>query len=261
MKIRKETIVQITVSVFVVVFFAFIISDCFIHDNKEKKGQISSQIHSVSADLPGTAPVREKDSASQEGIALPVVSAPVISQAPAKSPSVSSNITAQKSIVSSKAPPVNTPSKPSAVVNSTVPDEAQNKARFQSLYKTAELKYKADISNQLSSCRNQLYDLQDRQNELTVAKITQPRWLSEQYANMGLLDSGQFRSALNGLNASYDRQIRSYQTQIASLNEKIEELEAESQNPDPNAVLAIVAVDNGLTAQQVLDNYNKYILN
>lgn len=130
---------------------------------------------------------------------------------------------------------------------------------FKQSYSLAESSYKAELRAKKIPLESQKTELTQQRDEYSKKKIYAQRLLMEEYANMGLLESGQYQSALNNLNNSYNSKISELDNQISALNASINQIDSEIKNPNPNQILAIIAVNNNLTSSQVIEYYKKYM--
>lgn len=137
--------------------------------------------------------------------------------------------------------------------------EEDKSAWFKQAYSLAESRYKSELKTKKIPLESQKNELYSQREDYATEKLYAQQRLMEQYANMGLLNSGQYTSALNNLNNSYNSKISALDNQISALNSNIKEIDAEINNPDPNQILAIIAVNNNLTSSQVIEYYNKYM--
>ena len=136
---------------------------------------------------------------------------------------------------------------------------ALEQSTFKQLYSMAETQYKSQISMQIQPLKNELDDWQEKAEEYSVQKYYEQRNLQERYANMGLLNSGQYTQAMNNLNSKYNRLQGECSANITRLSEQISALQNELRDPDPNQVLAIAAVNAGWTASEAAEKYTKYM--
>ncbi len=83
--------------------------------------------------------------------------------------------------------------------------------------------------------------------------------LRAQYANMGLLNSGAYQSALASLQQKYSAANKERSDNIKSINAQIEELDAEKENPHPVMVLLQLSENYSLAIEDAVDKYNRYI--
>lgn len=145
-------------------------------------------------------------------------------------------------------------------IDTTTQSQEEDKSDwFKQAYSLAESTYKSELKIKKIPLESQKSELYSQREEYATEKLYAQQRLMEQYANMGLLNSGQYTSALNNLNNSYNSKISTLDNQISALTASINEIDSEINNPDPNKILAIVAVNNNLTSSQVIEYYNKYM--
>lgn len=162
----------------------------------------------------------------------------------------------------------NTPQKPAVASNPA--SHAEEKPAEQAPAISEELfvrefsatmrQYKNEVQIELNQYKSMVAPINQQIDTLDVNYLVQQRQLREQYANMGLLNSGQYQSALSGLTASYNRQKRDLQAQAAPFNDRINHLQQELDDPDLNEILARIAIKHDLTVSQVIDAFEKYML-
>lgn len=141
----------------------------------------------------------------------------------------------------------------------TVESQEDKSNWFKQVYSLAQSTYISELKLKKVPLESQKNELRSQREEYAIGKIYAQKKLMEQYANMGLLNSGQYTSALNNLNNSYNNKISALDNQISALTSSINEINAEINNPDPNQILAIVATNNNLTSSQVVEYYDKYM--
>lgn len=237
---KRNTILYIIIgilSVLVIVFSVLMIVQIF--DNNANDNNSSDIVTSTQA-------------ATSEGIPKEnVVVAPNKSNS-----SVSSNKTS--SIQKPVEPSYN--DVPYESIDNAVQSQEEDKSDwFKQAYLLAESTYKSELKIKKIPLESQKNELYSQREEYATEKLYAQQRLMEQFANMGLLNSGQYTSALNSLNNSYNSKISALDNQISVLNESIKDIDAEINNPDPNQILAIIAVNNNLTSAQVIEYYNKYM--
>lgn len=176
------------------------------------------------------------------------------------------NTSSEQPVSSSKVSSTTKPAEPSNYnepqINndSNVQSEEEDKSEwFKQLYSLGKTSYISELKAKKIPLQSQRDELYNQRKELDTEKLYAQRNLMEQFANMGLLDSGQYKTALNNLNARYNRQISELDSQISALDSNLNEINSEINNPDPNQILAVIAVNNNLTASQVVDYYDKYM--
>ncbi len=246
---NKSTIILILVSIFLIMasllFIGLIIFAINMDDVTVDSSIINATINSESAD----------DENTIKGSDVTVYNPNTTSSV------VSSNITESKPSYYSE-PELNSShieSNNQIDINSSI-NEAE-KQLFKQLYSMAESQYKSEKSLEISNYNTQLQQWQDKSEQYTKQKYKERQILEENFASMGLLQSGQYTSALNNLNNKYDNLLSECRAYINQLSDQISDLEREKQNPDPNKILAIIATNNGMTPAEVLEKYNKYYLN
>lgn len=130
---------------------------------------------------------------------------------------------------------------------------------FNQIYSLAETQYKIEIGNKINTYSNELSQWEEKSREYSAQKLIDEANIRENYANMGLLDSGAYQQAISNLSSKYRGLQSECDNNIKSLRSEISVLNEEKNNPDTNQILALIARSNNLTASQVVEYYNKYI--
>lgn len=130
---------------------------------------------------------------------------------------------------------------------------------FQQLYNNQKTLYVLDISNQIDLLNNKLKEIQALSSENNANYLKDKRLLTEQFTNMGLLNSGTYKNALNNLEQNYNSKAIAYSTEINKLQNEITALRKEKNNPSYVNILERLAENNDMTYAQALEKYNKYI--
>lgn len=200
-------------------------------------------------------------------ISSDIVEEPVVSSMPqtTTSTNTSSEVTtsSQTSSIVSSVPMVSSDVSIDMSDTSSMPtvdlDQA-TKVWFVGLYNDTQQKYVSQLKTDVEVYKTEKKEWSDLSQQYTNEKYVAQRKLQEQYANMGLLNSGTYQSALSNLNYKYDQKISECKVNISQLNSLIIDAESEIENPDPNQILAIIAVENGYTADELVDYYNKFMV-
>lgn len=130
---------------------------------------------------------------------------------------------------------------------------------FKMLYSNAETQYKMGLTNKIISAKQDLDEVQQALSSCASQKMMELRKLERKYAEMGLINSGAYNSAKISLENQYNGMINQYTAKATSLRNEISSLEKEQQNPDVLSILALVAYNNGMTADEVAEKYEKYM--
>lgn len=170
------------------------------------------------------------------------------------------NTTTSSKTSSTKKPTVSSNSEKSEVVSDIPVQSEEDKSEwFTQIYALAKKTYISELKTEKATLEPQLKTLSEQCEDYYTEKLYAVRKLMEDYANMGLLNSGQYTTALNNLNYKYDSKINELDRQISVFTTRLGEITSEINDPDPNQILAIIAVNNNLTALQVVEYYNKYM--
>lgn len=268
---KKERILQISLTVVAIGVFA-VIFGIQLHRSNETKPKGASQTTTAQTATPEDTTA--SDNASLVSIIATITSTP--GKTPAQPPATASKTTSVRApATASKPAPAQTPAAsksapaqsapgqtaaPNASKGDTRPQApAVTKTWFQNEFARAERQYISELEAELAACQKQLEPWEDEVDRLAAEQLLKQRQLAEQYANMGLLNSGQYQNALNRLNSTYRSKIRNCEEQMAPLKQLEDDLQQQLKYLDLNYILAIIAVDNGFTAEQVIDYYEQFI--
>lgn len=139
--------------------------------------------------------------------------------------------------------------------------DAQERAAFQNLYALEKSKYLANIQSQINALSTELNSWESQKSSYYSQYAREERYLRERYASMGMLNSGAYEQALSNLKADYNSQTATCNQKITQLEEKIDVLTAEYNNPQPVNILSQIARTYNMSAEEVVEKYTKYILN
>lgn len=223
----------------------------------------SNEISSISSNDNTVSEIEETNDITSSDI----TEEPVVSSMPqaTTSTNTSSEVTTstQTSSIVSSVPAVSNDVSIDTSDTSSVPMvdlEQSTKIWFVGLYNTTQQRYVLQLKADVEAYKTEKSQWTDLCEQYRAEKYVSQIKLQEQYANMGLLNSGAYQSALSNSNYQYDQKISECTRNIAELNSIILEIESEIENPNPNEILAIIAVENGYTADEVVDYYNKYMV-
>lgn len=268
-----KKVLYISIAAIVIVFFSSLIGLQVSRQNKVAEPDVRSAPTSAQTNA-SAVPASEALPAPSKAT-ISIVAAP--SRAPANPSRPSSKAPAQAPAVSSSTPvqtPAKTPSKAPAVTTSNTPTvttsntpavttsdaPAVTKSQFQNQYALAQRQYQSELQSSITAYKNQLRPLNEKIDTLYANYLYQQRQLKEKFANMGLLNSGIYKDALSQLDRTYNNQRRALTEQTEPLQNAIRSLEQELQDPDVNEILAIVAVNYGYSAAEVVAYYDRFIL-
>ncbi len=130
---------------------------------------------------------------------------------------------------------------------------------FWEQYDLALEQYNAEIEEDIRLYEEEKDEWLDLWSEYHTQHVLDERFLQERYANMGLLNSGSYQSAINNLNQKYRSIYTECTNNTQLLQKEIDRLKSEKENPNINKILAIIAYNNNYTADEVLDKYYNFM--
>lgn len=83
--------------------------------------------------------------------------------------------------------------------------------------------------------------------------------LRNKFSNMGLLNSGAYKSALESLDREYELSSKYLSGEIDKVEEQIAALEAEEASPTVEFILERIASNYDMSYEEAVQKYNKYI--
>ena len=89
-----------------------------------------------------------------------------------------------------------------------------------------ENKYSLQLYNYEMQLQQTLDGYQQQLNDLSSQYVANTAKLREQYANMGMLNSGAYNSALNGLNNQYTKSQQAIREKMQEARDAYDELES-----------------------------------
>lgn len=150
-----------------------------------------------------------------------------------------------------------TTKKPQDIPNA---DDTERKY-FQQLYANEREKYILNISREINSLESEVSQLKNEASNLYSQYMKDKERTKERFADMGMLNSGAYQAEIKRLDDNYKTTSATYTKRITELENQIDALEREKQNPSVDNVLRQLAANNNMTYNEAVNKYNKYIAN